>query len=161
MKVLRAGPAPLTLEALGRWAGLQCVEHHNSAASDHQRHAVIAPNLEHQPPAMTHGEARAAGLLPREPLPLWRYAAMGALLGSVAAATIILTCKPFAPGDGADAAYIWAHLLSLPFALVVDAILQSVAEPKYAGIAFLLTAPILNGAAAALLWGVFVRRRRS
>jgi len=109
---------------------------------------------------MSHGKG-AAGLLPREPLLLWRYAAVGALLGSVAAATIILTCKPFAPGDGADAAYIWTHLISLPVGLVVEAILEPVAEPKYAGIAFLLTAPILNGAAAALLWGVFVRRHRS
>jgi uncharacterized membrane protein YraQ (UPF0718 family) len=108
---------------------------------------------------MSHGDG-AAGLSPRKPLPLWRYAAIGALLGSVAAATIISTCKPFAPGDGADAAYIWTHLVSLPVGLVVEAILESVAEPRYAGIAFLLTAPIFNGTAAALLWGVFVRRHR-
>jgi hypothetical protein len=107
---------------------------------------------------MSHGPG-AAGLLPRNSL--WRYAAIGALLGSVAAATIILTCKPFAPGDGADAAYIWTHLIALPVGLVVEAILESVAEPEYAGIAFLVTAPILNGAAAALLWGLFVRRHRS
>jgi hypothetical protein len=92
---------------------------------------------------------------------LWRYAAIGALLGSIAAATIILTCKPFAPGDGADAAYIWTHLIALPVGLVVEAILASVAEPRYAGLAFLITAPILNGAAAALLWGLLVRRHRS
>ena len=109
---------------------------------------------------MSHEEG-APGLLPRKPLLLWRYAAVGALLGSVAAATIILTCKPFAPGDGADAAYILTHLISLPVGLVVDVILEPVAESRYAGIAFLLLAPILNSAAAALLWGVFVRRHRS
>jgi hypothetical protein len=100
-------------------------------------------------------------LLPGIPFLLWRYAAIGALLGSVAAATIILTCKPLAPGAGADAAYIWTHLIALPVGLVVEAMLESVAEPRYAGIAFLITAPILNGAATAFLWGLFVRRRRA
>lgn len=109
---------------------------------------------------MSH-EPSAARLLPSKPLLLWRYAAIGALLGSVAAATIILTCKPFAPGDGADTAYILTHLVALPVGLVVEAILASVAQPRYADIAFLVTAPILNGAAAPLLWGLFVRRHRS
>jgi hypothetical protein len=111
-------------------------------------------------PAMSHGQG-AAGSLPRKPFLPWRYAAVGALLGSVAAATIISTCKPFAPGDGADAAYTWTHLVALPVGLVVEAILESVAEPGYAGIALLVTAPILNGAVVALLWGLFVRRHRS
>jgi hypothetical protein len=109
---------------------------------------------------MSHGPG-AAGSLPRKPFLPWRYPAIGALLGSVAAATIILTCKPFAPRDGADAAYVWTHLIAFPVGLVVEAILESVAEPRYAGIAFLVTAPILNGAAAALLWGLFVRHHRS
>jgi len=94
-------------------------------------------------------------------LRLWRYAAIGALLGSVAAATIVWTCNPFAPGDGAEAAYILTHLVSLPTGLVVESILWSVPESRYADIVFLLAAPILNGAAAALLWGVFFGRHRS
>jgi hypothetical protein len=109
---------------------------------------------------MSHGEG-AAEPLPRKPVFLWRYAASGALLGGVAAATIILTCKPFAPGDGAEAAYIWTHLIGLPMGLVAEAILTSVAAPEYAGSAFLVSAPILNGAAVGLLWGLFVRRHRS
>jgi hypothetical protein len=109
---------------------------------------------------MSHGEG-TAGVLSRKPLLLWRYAVIGALLGSVAAAIIILSCKPSAPGDGAEAAYILTHLISLPIGLVVETILEPAAESKYAAIAFLLMSPILNGAAAALLWGVFVRRHRS
>ena len=111
-------------------------------------------------PAISHGEG-AAEPLPRKTTRLWRYAVVGALLGSVAAAIIISTCEPFAPGDGADAAYVWTHLIGLPVGLGVEAILQSVAEPRYATIAFLITAPIINGAAAASLWGLFVRRHRS
>lgn len=89
----------------------------------------------------------------------WRNAAVGAALGSFATAIIILTCKPFAPGDGAAAAYIWIHLIGLPTGLVVEAILGALVQPRYADVVFLFTAPILNGAAAGLLWDV-VRRRR-
>jgi hypothetical protein len=100
----------------------------------------------------------AAASARRKPRRLWRRAAVGALLGGVAAATIILTCNPFAPGDGAAAAYIWTILITLPSGPVIEAILQSVAEPGAADVAFLIAAPILNGAAAGLLWGLFIRR---
>ncbi len=92
--------------------------------------------------------------------PVQALALAGAVFGGTLGLVALWYFYPFVGGDGADAAFILVSLISLPTSVVLGLMFELVGSSRIAAVAYLMLAPVLNGALIGTVLGLVIPKYR-